>query len=82
MAQGIPLVASNFELWKTIIDKVNCGICIDPNEPKAIADAIQILLNDKPQAKQMGENGRNAVLNTFNWESEEKKLIKLYAELA
>ncbi len=78
MAQGIPLVASNFDLWKAIIEKVDCGLCIDPSDPKAISGAIQTLLSDKVKAKQMGENGRDAVLNTFNWESEEKKLIELY----
>ena len=81
MAQGIPLVASNFDLWKAIIEKVDCGICIDPSNPKAIAEAIQVLLSDKIKATQMGENGRKAVLSTFNWESEEKKLIMLYNEL-
>lgn len=81
MAQGIPLVASNFDLWKAIIENADCGICIDPNDSNAIANAVQILLSDKAKAKQMGKNGRNAVLNTFNWESEEIKLIKLYAGL-
>ena len=81
MAQGIPLVTSNFDLWKAIIEKVDCGICIDPSDPNAITEAIQVLLSDKAKAKQMGENGRDAVLNTFNWESEKKKLIKVYNEL-
>ncbi len=80
MAQGIPLVASNFNLWKAIIEKVDCGICVDPEDPKAISKAVRILLDDKEQAQQMGENGRNAVLTTFNWESEEKKLIQIYKE--
>ncbi len=81
MAQGIPLVTSNFDLWKVIIEKVDCGICIDPSDPKAITEAIQVLLGDKVKAKQMGENGRDAVLTTYNWESEEKKLIQIYQEL-
>ncbi|WP_149273762.1 glycosyltransferase family 4 protein [Pareuzebyella sediminis] len=82
MAQGIPLVASDFELWKAIIEKVNCGICVDPGNSKAIAQAIELLMGDKAKAQQMGENGRSAVLNTYNWESEEKKLIQIYRELA
>lgn len=81
MAQGIPLVASNFDLWKAIIEKVDCGICIDPSDPNAITEAIQVLLSDKDKAKQMGENGRDAVLTTFNWESEEEKLIHIYQDL-
>lgn len=81
MAQGIPLVASNFDLWRTIIDKVNCGICVDPSSPKAIASALEDLLSDKNKAQKMGDNGRNAVLSTYNWESEEKKLLQLYNAL-
>ncbi len=81
MAQGIPLVASNFDLWRAIIEKVDCGICIDPSDSNAISGAIQVLLSDKSRAKQMGENGRNAVLATYNWESEERKLIQIYQEL-
>ena len=81
MAQGIPLVASNFDLWKAIIEKVDCGICIDPSSPNAISEAIHFLFRDKNKAKQMGENGRAAVLATYNWESEERKLIQIYQEL-
>lgn len=81
MSQGIPLVASNFDLWKEIIEKVNCGICVDPKDPKAIADAIQTLLENNEQARVMGNNGRDAILSTYNWESEERKLIEIYETL-
>lgn len=81
MAQGIPLVASNFDLWKDIIEKVDCGICIDPKDPVEISKAIKVFLDDKASAQRMGENGRNAVLNTYNWKPEEKKLLGIYAKL-
>lgn len=81
MAQGIPLVASNFDLWREIIENVDCGICIDPKDPEDIASAIKALFSNQQKAKQMGENGRKAVLSTYNWETEEKKLIKVYEEL-
>ncbi len=81
MSQGIPLVASDFDLWKDIIVNVNCGICVNPKNPKAIAEAIKTLLSDKAKAKQMGENGRDAVLKKYNWEFEQKKLLNIYQEL-
>lgn len=81
MSQGIPLVASNFDLWKEIIEKVNCGICVDPKNPSAIANAITSLIKDDERSKKMGQNGRDAVLNTYNWESEEKKLIAIYKNI-
>jgi glycosyltransferase involved in cell wall biosynthesis len=31
--------------------------------------------------KEIGENGRKAVIEKYNWEKEKKKLINLYREL-
>ncbi|MEJ5273830.1 MAG: glycosyltransferase family 4 protein [Spirochaetota bacterium] len=81
MASGLPVIASNFPLWEEIIGKNNCGICVDPLNPKEIADAIIYLIKNPDIAKKMGENGRKAILEKYNWENEEKKLLKLYSEI-
>jgi glycosyltransferase involved in cell wall biosynthesis len=81
MAAGIPVVASNFPLWKKIIEKHNCGICVDPNDIEAISQAIQNLINHPDDAVQMGANGRQAVEENYTWPSEEKKLILLYKQI-
>lgn len=81
MLAGLPVIASNFPLWKEIIEGNNCGICVDPLDPKEIAEAIKYLIDHPDEARQMGENGRKAVLEKYNWENESKKLLKLYGEL-
>jgi glycosyltransferase involved in cell wall biosynthesis len=81
MSAGIPVVGSNFELWRDILEKNNCGICINPSDSDAIANAINYLLENEKEAKEMGERGRKAVLNKYNWENEEKKLIAIYNKL-
>ena len=78
MSAGIPVIASNFPLWKNIIEGNNCGICVDPTNPSQIAVAMNFLKENPEEAKIMGDNGRKAVLEKFNWENEEKKLIELY----
>ena len=41
-----------------------------------------LYLKNNPQiAQQMGQNGRTAFEKKYNWQIEEKKLIKLYNEL-
>jgi glycosyltransferase involved in cell wall biosynthesis len=81
MASGIPVISSNFPLLKDIVERYKCGLCIDPLEPQAIADAIQ-WINDHPkEAVQMGDNGRAAVEECFNWESESRTLFRLYNQL-
>ncbi|MGM3305432.1 glycosyltransferase family 4 protein [Anabaena sp. WFMT] len=78
MCAGIPVIASNFPLWKEIIEGNQCGICVDPHNPQAIAEAIQWIIAHPYEAKQMGENGRSAVLEKHNWKKESDKLLKLY----
>lgn len=82
MSAGIPVIASNFPLWEEIIQKNDCGVCVDPMSPKSIAQAIDHLFLNKDLAKSMGENGRQAVLERYNWGIEEKKLINLYGTIA
>ena len=67
MAAQLPVIASNFPLWKNIIEENNVGICVDPDSTKEIEDAILILLNNKKLAKEMGERGRKLVEEKYNW---------------
>jgi len=81
MSAGIPVIASNFPLWREIIEGNDCGLCVDPLDPKAIARAIDRLVMNPDVARRMGENGRQAVLTKYNWSIEEKKLYTFYADL-
>lgn len=81
MAAGLPVVASNFPLWREIVEGNRCGICVDPLNPLEIAEAIEYLLSHPEEAKRMGENGRRAVEEKYNWEKEAEKLVTLYRNL-
>jgi glycosyltransferase involved in cell wall biosynthesis len=79
MSAGIPVIASDFPLWREIIGGNDCGLCVDPLDPKAIAGAIDHLVKNPDLARRMGENGRAAVLKKYNWSIEEGKLMDFYA---
>jgi len=81
MAAGLPVIASNFPLWKGIVEGHGCGICVDPLNPRDIAEAIMHLMRHPESRKEMGRNGRETVLHKYNWEKEGKKLLDLYAQL-
>lgn len=81
MAAGIPVIASDFPLWRDIVEGSRCGLCVDPRNPAAIAAAIDHLAAHPQLAQDMGANGRRAVLERYNWENEESKLIAFYADL-
>ncbi len=81
MASGLPVIASNFPLWEEIITESNSGICVNPFDAKSIADAVNYIFNNPDIAKLMGDNGKQAVKDRYNWSIEETKLIKFYNTL-
>ncbi|WLR52983.1 glycosyltransferase family 4 protein [Bacillus tianshenii] len=81
MAAGLPVIASNFKILEEIVEHHQCGICVNPLSTKEIADAAEWIVNHPNEAQAMGENGRKAVLETFNWKQESSKLLALYEKL-
>lgn len=80
MAAGKPVIASDFPLWRSIIEESQCGLCVNPLDPKAIAQAIDHLAQHPEQAQNMGQRGRIAVQEKYHWGIEEQKLISFYHE--
>lgn len=81
MSAGVPVIGSNFPLWEEIIKGNECGLCVDPLDPCAIAKAIDYLVTHPREAEEMGINGQEAVRKVYNWQVEERKLIHLYKTL-
>jgi glycosyltransferase involved in cell wall biosynthesis len=82
MAAGVAVIASDFPLWRSIIDSENVGICVDPTNTFAISGAIEELMNDPERIKLMGRNGITATINQYNWETQERVLFQLYDDIA
>lgn len=81
MAAGIPVIASNFPFWKVLVEDSRIGVCVDPEDPVALANAIEQIIDDPRHAEEMGARGRQQVLEQYNWESEARKLNALYTSL-
>lgn len=81
MSAGVPVIASDFPLWREIVEGNDCGVCVDPLNPAAIAAAIDRIVGDSALAKRMGANGRRAVEERFNWAAEESKIQAFYGRL-
>lgn len=78
MKCGIPVIASNFPLFKKIVLENKCGICVDPCDIDSLSKAITYLAKNRKIAQKMGENGYKAVKEKYNWNIEGKKLLKVY----
>lgn len=81
MSAGIPVIASDFPLWREMIEGVGCGILVEPADLKATAEAITWLVNNPDKAEEMGEKGRVAVERHYNWYTQEQALLELYNQV-
>ena len=73
-----PAVVSNCIPQQKIIEEENCGLVYESNNEKDLAKKIIQLYENPNLCKQMGKNGKKAVLEKYNWENTSKNLIELY----
>ncbi|MCB9094287.1 MAG: glycosyltransferase family 4 protein [Halobacteriovoraceae bacterium] len=78
MSAGLPVICSYFPLWEELVEKQGLGFVCNPQDPSDIAKSIRKILSNDSLSQAMGQKGRHAVLETYNWDNEEKKLIKCY----
>ena len=81
MSAGLPIIASDFPLWRQIVAGAACGLLVDPMDPAAIADAMRWMLLHPDEAERMGQNGKRAVHDRYNWARESVALVVLYRRL-
>jgi hypothetical protein len=82
MAAGLPVVASDFPLYREILEDGRCGCLVPPADPAALARAIEWIFDHPAEAREMGEHGRRRVERLYNWQVEREKLVSLYRRLA
>lgn len=81
MAMGLPVILTETEYSKLILKEYPFGISVDPKNIEEIVNAIEYLKKNPDIASKMSKFGRKAILEKYNWELEEIKLITLYNDL-
>lgn len=81
MCAGLPVIASDFPVWRDIVTRAGCGLLVNPLNPEEIASAMEYLLTHPEEAEQMGRRGFQAVVEHYNWANEEQELLRFYNRL-
>ena len=79
MALAKPIV--QFDLTEGRFSAGEASLYANKNDEIDLADKIVELLDDPDKRKQMGEFGRNRVINELEWEYEVPKLLAAYEAL-
>lgn len=81
MAAGLPMIVSDFPVWRAIVDGDQCGFCVAPGNVDEAVARIRWLHDHPAEALVMGARGRQAVINKYSWRSQQQNLLGLYARL-
>lgn len=80
MAAGCPIVASDIEGFRAVLEDGKQGILVEPEDEEGLAAAILRVLRDPAMAAQMGESGRRRA-QLFSWDSVARRVVAFYREL-
>jgi len=69
MSVGLPVLSSARKSVTRIIKEVDCGRIYKSRDPKKLASAIFDMISDQTRLKEMGINGREAILSRYNWKT-------------
>lgn len=68
MAMSRPLVVSAEGMSADLVTRAGCGVVVEPENPEALAAAVQDLFRDRRSSLMMGLNGRRFVERNFSRE--------------
>jgi alpha-maltose-1-phosphate synthase len=82
MACGAAVVASRVGGIPEVVADGETGLLVPPDDPDALAAALNALLRDRDRAAAMGTRGRARAAAEFDWTAIAAQTVALYRELA
>lgn len=81
MCIGLPIISSNFPTYDILINSLQIGICVDSVDVEEITNKTWELMHNPTALEAFSQNGIKASTERYNWEMEEKLLLKMYKNL-
>jgi alpha-maltose-1-phosphate synthase len=81
MACGTAVVGSAVGGIPEVVDDGVTGLLVPPDDPAALADALNALLRDRDRARAYGDAGRARAVGEFSWSAIAAETVALYREL-
>lgn len=82
LSSELPIVLAVEGEAEKLINDAQAGITVEPENPKAIAEAILKLYNNLELRRNLGQSGRSYVIKNYSRESITKKLEKILLDLS
>lgn len=83
MAAGLPMFCSDLPAFRDEIISTGTGICVDPMNKDSIKEGLaKIIKMSGKEHLQMKEKAYALAIESYNWSTQETRLIKLYEEIS
>ena len=80
MMAGLPIVCSDLPEMGRMVQDVDCGKVVDPEDARSISTALNALLEDNSLRDRCGRNAK-AASKKNSWEQEEERLLSAYGAI-
>lgn len=74
MLRGLPVLATPNRPVCRVLESTGCGI-VTPEDPERLARILASLAANRAALREMGERGRRAVLERYNWAEDSRVLL-------
>jgi phosphatidylinositol alpha-mannosyltransferase len=81
MAAGTPVVASDLEAFRRVLDDGDAGVLVPVGDPRALADGLAELLRDPVRRAALSVAGSTAVL-AYDWSQVTRQIVEVYETVA
>jgi glycosyltransferase involved in cell wall biosynthesis len=81
MALGLPIVATDLPAVREVVEEGENALLVPVGSPTALADAIELLLDDRDAAVAFGRRSREIFLDRFTSERSADAMVGLYRRL-
>lgn len=80
LAYGLPIICSDFPLWRRFVERHECGAVVPPGDPGAVLSVLDAWRAEPERYRQCAENAR-AAAPQYRWASVEGRLLSVYRRL-
>ncbi len=76
-ACATPVVASDIPGYSGVMEP-EAGVLVPPGDPRALAEAVSVLVRDEARREALGRGARELVLERYSWEDIAGRLLGVY----
>jgi len=76
LSYGLPVIYNNYAELSGYIEKYKAGWCVDPEDPVAIREVVEQILDNPQELKEYSINAQTLVKENFTWDKTINPLVE------